>query len=223
MKGGHSLEYARFIGVLSNALIALSLISFIAVGVMVLTVPQVMEAFFNASISKIHSFGLIGSVLIMTIAALTAFPAELPAIACGAMYGLIPGSIITWISAMIGASVAFAVGRYVDPAFLEIVVGKKIFAVIRKRASEKTGIMVLLVVRLVPLFPFFVVNFASGMSGMRYTSYMVATGVGIIPGAVVCNAIGAGLMVTNTIIVLVAISILVLTVFSVKIFWAPNV
>jgi uncharacterized membrane protein YdjX (TVP38/TMEM64 family) len=134
MKGGHSLEYARFIGVLSNVLIALSLISFIAVGVMVLTVPQLIEAFFNASISKIHSFGLIGSVLIMTIAALTAFPAELPAIACGAMYGLIPGSIITWISAMIGASVAFAVGRYVDPAFLEIVVGKKIFAVIRKRA-----------------------------------------------------------------------------------------
>jgi uncharacterized membrane protein YdjX (TVP38/TMEM64 family) len=83
--------------------------------------------------------------------------------------------------------------------------------------------MVLLLVRLVPLFPFFVVNFASGISGMRYTSYMVATGVGIIPGAVVSNAIGAGLMVTNTIIVLVAISILVLTVFSVKIFWAPNV
>ena len=59
----------------------------------------------------------------MTIATLTVFPAELPAIACGAMYGLTPGFIITWITAMIGGSVAFFIGRFVIPAFLEVVIG----------------------------------------------------------------------------------------------------
>ena len=216
------MKSARLLRALSAVLVVLSIISFIALAITAFLAPEELKAFFDTFIGQIHRLGLIGSVLIMTVAALTAFPAELPAIACGAMYGVTFGFAVTWVSAMIGASVAFWVGRYVHPSFLKSLVGERIFTTIRKRSNEKTGIMTLFLVRLIPWFPFFLVNFASGMSSMRYTSYLLATGAGIIPGALVSNAIGAGLLFTNAVIVLIALSIFMLLVFLLRIYRSSN-
>ena len=208
--------FAKFLRTLSSVLIALSVLSLIVVGTLALLDPGALAAFFESSMNKIHSTGILGPLIIMTVAAVSAFPVELPAIACGAMYGLIPGFVITWMTAMFGASVAFFIGRFVDPKIIKVVFGEKIFAAIKKRANEKTGVMTLFVVRLIPLFPFFIVNFASGMSGMKFHGYLLATGAGIIPGAIVTNAIGAGFVLANSTIVLIALSIFLLTIISVK-------
>ncbi len=201
---------------ISSALVVVSVILFIVVGIVALSAPLELRAFYDSSVHEIHTIGLVGSAIIMTIAALTAFPAELPAIACGGMYGFSSGFIVIWVSAMIGASVAFFVARNVDPAFLTTIVGHKIFEKIKKRSNEKNSVLTLFLVRLVPLFPFFIVNFAAGMSGMRYSSYLLATGAGIIPVALVTSAIGAGLLLMNSIIVLIVLSVVILGLFLVK-------
>ena len=216
------MHYARLFKIFSSALFLIAILTFIAVCTTALIAPEELKLFFSNFMEKIHGFGLIGAAMIMAIAALTAFPAELPAIACGAMYGLTNGVFVIWITAMIGSSLAFAVGRYVDPAFLEMLVGKTVYSKIRERANEKTGLMTLFIVRLIPYFPFFVVNFASGMSGMRYGGYFLATGLGIIPGAVVSSAIGAGLLSSNSVVLLIVLSLLILFAFVWKLYSNRN-
>ena len=196
----------------------IAVLTFIAVCLAALIAPEALKIFFANFMEHIHALGLVGAAIIMTIAALTAFPAELPAIACGAMYGLTNGFFVIWVTAMLGSSLAFTVGRYVDPAFLEMIVGKTVYSKIRERANEKTGLMTLFLVRLIPYFPFFIVNFASGMSGMRYGGYFLATGFGIIPGAFVSSAIGAGLLSSNSVIVLIVLSLLILFAFLWKLY-----
>lgn len=212
------MKYAKLFRVFSSALFVTALFTFILVGFAALIAPEELQVFFANFMEAIHGFGLIGAAMIMTIAALTAFPAELPAIACGAMYGLTNGFFVIWVTAMMGASLAFAIGRYIDSAFLEKAVGETVYLKIRERANEKTGLMALFFVRLIPYFPFFIVNFASGMSGMRYGGYFLATGIGIIPGAFVSSAIGAGLLSSNWVVVLIALSILILFVFIWKLY-----
>lgn len=212
------MQYVKYLRAFSSILVLVSVVSIIVVGIMAVVDPEQLKSFFEQSIEMVHSLGLVGSLLIMTIAALTAFPAELPAIACGAMYGLVPGFFVAWATAMIGASIAFAVARYVDQSILKSVFGEKLFATIRKRANENSGLMTLFLIRLIPMFPFFVVNFASGMSGMRYRSYLLATGAGMIPGAFVSSAIGAGLMFANMYLLLFGLSVVVLVIFSLRIY-----
>lgn len=219
LDGENGLNYAILLRWVSSTFIVLSILSYIAAGIAALQAPDMLFEFFDLWMEKIHSLGLIGPVIMMTIAAVSAFPAELPAIACGATYGLVLGSIATWLTAMIGASVAFCIGRFIDPEMIKVVFGEKVFGAIRKRSNEKTGVLALFFIRLIPLFPFFVVNFGSGMSGMKFHSYLLATGAGIIPGVIVSNAIGAGLVFANATIGLIALLILTLTIFAVKIVW----
>lgn len=212
------MNYEKIFGTVSSFFIILSVVSFAAVGIMVLAAPDTLENFFSTLAAQTHKLGLVGAALLMTLAALTAFPAELPAIACGAMYGLLPGFVVIWITAMLGASIAFAMGRYVNPALIEGIVGKIVFGAIRKRSNEKSGVASLFVVRLIPLFPFFIVNYASGLSGMRYHNYLLATGAGMIPGAMISSAIGAGMVTGNAVAILLIILTIFLLAISMKIY-----
>ncbi len=212
------VRHADYLNTLSTALILVSTLSFVAVGLMMLIAPEFLDEIFKQSIALVHGLGLIGSLLIMTIAALTAFPAELPAIACGAMYGLLPGFFVAWLTAIIGSSVAFSVGRHFEPTILRRIMGESIFASIRKHANQNSGIMALFLVRLIPFFPFFIVNIGSGMSGMPFRNYILATSAGIIPGAFISSAIGAGLAFSSSVVLLITASVVVLAVCSIKIY-----
>ena len=211
--------YAKFFRLLSSILIALSFVSLLVVGIVAVLSPGALSEFVEMFLARAHAIGVLGPVIVMTLAAVSALPAELPAIACGAMYGMIPGFFIAWMTAMFGASVAYFIGKFVRPEIIKIVFGERIFSAVKKRANEKTGVMTLFVVRLIPLFPFFIVNFASGMSGMKFLSYLLATGAGIVPGALVTTAIGAGLAFASTAVALIALSVFLVTVILLKMLW----
>jgi uncharacterized membrane protein YdjX (TVP38/TMEM64 family) len=95
------------------------------------------------------------------------------------------------IAATIGATLAFLVTRYLLRDMVLARFGRKLEGL--NRELEQRGLNYLLFLRLVPLFPFFLINLAAGLTRLPLRTFFIGTLVGIIPGGFVfCNA-GASL------------------------------
>ncbi len=112
-------------------------------------------------------------------------------IAGGFLFGSVAGTAWIVIGATIGATALFLVAKTAFGDALRAKAGpwlKKMEA-----GFQDDALSYMLVLRLVPLFPFFVVNLVPALLGVRLRTYVVATFVGIIPGAFVFASVGAGL------------------------------
>ncbi len=130
-----------------------------------------------------RSLGVLGvflSVATMIIAAMTMLPAEASAIANSMVYGPFWGFILSWLSAMIGANMAFGLARSKRSSCIEKMIGPSRVDQLR-RWTTNHGAMALLVARTVPVIPFFALNYAAGLGGMRRMTFNTTTGIGIIP------------------------------------------
>ena len=112
-------------------------------------------------------------------------------IAGGFLFGPLLGTTWIVIGATLGASAVFLMARTALGDSLRAKAGPAL----RKMAAgfQDNALSYLLVLRLVPLFPFFLVNLVPAFLGVRLGTYLVGTFVGIIPGAFVFAVAGAGL------------------------------
>jgi len=101
---------------------------------------------------------------------------------------LVLGSIIVVLAATLGASVVFIAVRTALGDSLK----NKAKGSIEKmrRGVEKDVFNYLLILRLIPIFPFFIINIAAGMFGVKFRDFFWATLLGIIPGSVVYVWVG---------------------------------
>jgi uncharacterized membrane protein YdjX (TVP38/TMEM64 family) len=112
-------------------------------------------------------------------------------LAAGALYGVGGGFAVSMLGASLGAIGAFWVARRSAGDALERGGGERVSA-IERRLSGK-GLYALLVLRLIPVVPFNALNYAAGVSTIGARDYIVATVLGIAPGALAYTALGAGL------------------------------
>ncbi len=109
----------------------------------------------------------------------------------GFLFGAVWGSLYIVIGATAGATILFIIAKTSVGDFLRERAGPWM-----KRMEEGFGenaLSYLLVLRLVPLFPFFVVNLVPAFLGVPLPTYVVGTFFGIIPGVIVFASVGAGL------------------------------
>lgn len=109
----------------------------------------------------------------------------------GFLFGAVGGTALTVVGATIGATLVFLLARRIFGADALDRLGPKAQALgdgIRRNAASY-----LLVLRLVPLFPFFLVNLVPAFVGVRLATYVAATAIGILPGTAVFSLAGAGL------------------------------
>jgi uncharacterized membrane protein YdjX (TVP38/TMEM64 family) len=117
--------------------------------------------------------------------------AAILSLAAGAIFGTFVGTVCAVIAATIGAALAFLVTRYLLHDAVQRRFGTRLETL--NREIEARGLNYLLFLRLVPLFPFFLINLAAGLTRMPLRTFVVGTVFGIIPGGFVyCNA-GASL------------------------------
>ncbi|MBJ6727252.1 TVP38/TMEM64 family protein [Geomesophilobacter sediminis] len=117
--------------------------------------------------------------------------AAILSLSAGAIFGAALGTLYAVLAATVGATLAFLASRYL---FRDAIVGRfgaKLEGINRELAAR--GGNYLLFLRLVPLFPFFLINLAAGLTPLPLRTFVLTTFVGIIPGGFVfCNA-GASL------------------------------
>lgn len=111
-------------------------------------------------------------------------------IAGGLLFGTWLGGALTVAGATIGATAVFLAARTALADLLKRKAGPRVQKL--RAGFERDAFNYLFFLRLIPAFPFFLVNIAAGLFGMRTLPYVAATGLGIIPGTFVFASIGAG-------------------------------
>jgi uncharacterized membrane protein YdjX (TVP38/TMEM64 family) len=133
----------------------------------------------------VDGFGVWGPVLFIAgyIVATVAFaPGSVLTLAAGAIFGLLEGTIYVLVGATIGSVAAFLVARYAARAAVEQkLAGNPGFAAI-DRAVGSSGFKIVLLLRLSPVFPFNLLNYALGLTNVRLRDYALAS-IGMLPGA----------------------------------------
>ncbi|OAI88976.1 hypothetical protein AYO36_02185 [Exiguobacterium sp. KKBO11] len=136
--------------------------------------------------------GMLLYVLAYTIRPLVFFPASLLTLFGGYTYGPWLGTLLDVIGAGTGGFLSFWIARLLGRRGVEKLIGKGKLNVLDERIATN-GFLVVLVVRLIPLFPFDAISYASGLSKIRFKQFAIANYLGIIPGAFVYNNIGSSL------------------------------
>lgn len=117
--------------------------------------------------------------------------AAILSLAAGAIFGSIMGTLYANIAATTGATLAFLVTRYLLRDVVLNKFGSKLEGM--NRELETRGFSYLLFLRLVPLFPFFLINLAAGLTRLPLRTFFFGTMLGIIPGGFVYVNAGASL------------------------------
>ena len=114
----------------------------------------------------------------------------------GFLFGSVVGTMYVNLGATMGATLAFLAARYLLRDWVEHKFGKWLEPL--QQGFAKNAFSYLMTLRLIPLFPFFVVNLVSGLTRMNVGSYVAATALGIIPGSFVYAYAGRQLGTINS-------------------------
>ena len=165
---------------------------------------------FEDTILSWGPYGVVLSIALMVLHTFVPFPAEILAIANGMVYGPIWGIVITWVGAMLGASVAFALARKLGRPFVEHWVRRREVGVIDKLLQTDATYAVL-VSRFIPVIAFNLVNFVAGLLHISWCRFLVTTAIGILPMTILMVLVGDSLhelswMLSAAIILLILLS-----------------
>lgn len=122
-------------------------------------------------------------VAIYITATAFALPGSALTLAGGAVFGFWYAVLLNTIGANVGANLAYLLSRSLGREGVERIAGARLEGL--NRATAQHGFFGLLLLRLVPLVPFNLLNFGSGLSGIRWREYTLATVIGIFPGTLV--------------------------------------
>ncbi|WP_152049539.1 TVP38/TMEM64 family protein [Tautonia marina] len=143
------------------------------------------------AIDRAGWWGYLVFVAVYVSAVVVMAPGTVLTLAGGYLYGPLLGAGLALFSAVTGASVAFLVSR----RFARQAIRRRIEADRRFRSLDRAvaqrGAWVVLLLRLSPAVPFNVLNYALGLTGVRFTTYVLYSLVGMAPGTVVIAFIGA--------------------------------
>jgi uncharacterized membrane protein YdjX (TVP38/TMEM64 family) len=122
-------------------------------------------------------------ILGYAVAVVAFVPGALSTLAAGAIFGVVWGVVWVFIAAVLGSSLAFLIARYVArDAIARRLASNPRFAAV-DRAVGREGRKIVFLLRLSPLFPFTFLNYALGLTTVRFADYVLAT-PGMIPGTI---------------------------------------
>lgn len=122
------------------------------------------------------------------IAVVLLLPGSVLTLAGGALFGPVLGTACNLAGATLGATLAFLAARYAGADWVERRAGGRLLRL--KRGVEAEGWRFVAFVRLVPLFPFNLLNYALGLTRIGLRPYVAATAVFMLPGALVYTYLG---------------------------------
>ncbi len=143
----------------------------------------------------VHSLGLWGLVILgaaYTPSAVVAFPpAWLLTIAAGAFYPVVQAAVAISVGSTLAATCAFLLGRTLARGWVEANVAHRPLFRALDLAVAEGGFKIVLLTRLSPLLPFFLLNYAYGLTKLRLRDYVLASWLGMLPGTLLYIYIGS--------------------------------
>src|SRR5438093_2646046 len=202
-KGSHSMQTQPETGAFAQSQEVSSSVSsrwkwvlYVAVGIgIVLAVKYLhVQDLLKEALDWIGKLGPWGPVIfagLYVVATVLFVPGSVLTLGAGAVFGVALGSVCVSISATLGATAAFLVGRYLarDAVARRIEKNEKFATIDRAVAGE--GWRIVLLTRLSPVFPFTLLNYAFGLTQVKLSHYMLASWIGMMPGTVMYVYLGS--------------------------------
>jgi uncharacterized membrane protein YdjX (TVP38/TMEM64 family) len=127
-------------------------------------------------------------LFLYAVGAVLFVPGSVLTVAGGALFGPVWGTVWNLTGATLGATLAFVIARYVASDWVAARSGERLGRLMR--GVEEEGWRFVAFVRLVPLFPFNLVNYAFGLTRLRLREYVIASFVCMAPGALAYTYLG---------------------------------
>lgn len=162
----------------------------LAVGGMLAVVYR--DQFDAAGIERwVEAAGIAGPIVFMLIYAIATvlfLPGSVLTLAGGALFGPILGTFLNLTGATLGATIAFLVSRHLASDWVEQKTGGRLKQL--KEGVEGEGWRFVMFVRLVPLFPFNLLNYALGLTRIKLSHYVIASYLFMLPGGFAYTYLG---------------------------------
>ncbi|KKK77272.1 hypothetical protein LCGC14_2855280, partial [marine sediment metagenome] len=126
---------------------------------------------------------LIYFVIYVAVTALSLPGAAVMTLAGGALFGLGVGTVVVSFASSVGATLAFLVSRFLLHDSVQSKFGDKLTSI--NEGFRKDGAFYLFSLRLVPIFPFFVINLVMGLTPIRVLVFYIVSQLGMLPGTLV--------------------------------------
>ena len=147
--------------------------------------------YIKASQQKLHALYLANRPLVIAaymgiyiaVAALSLPGAAVLTLAGGGLFGLVVGTIAVSFASTIGATLACLVSRFLLRDWVQKKFGDKLGTI--NKGIEEEGAFYLFSLRLVPVFPFFMINLLMGLTRMRLSTFFWVSQIGMLPGTLV--------------------------------------
>lgn len=191
---------------------ALALILLVTVGVAIALRGRFDVAALQASVEGAGVAGPMVFMVLYALATVLFLPGSVLTLAGGALFGPVWGTLWNLTGATLGAALAFLIARYLGADWVARRAGPRLARLNDGVTSE--GWRFVAFVRLVPAFPFNVLNYALGLTRIPFPAYVLATWVFMLPGALAYTwlgyagreALGGGDLVRNLLIALALLS-----------------
>ena len=154
-----------------------------------LVTPQQLQE----AVSRCGNWAALAYIGLFTLLPAFFFPVAVLALAGGLLFGLIWGSIYTFVGAICNCTIMFLLARYAGREKVEQLIEKKLSPLWRRRLAglnSGRGFLLLVILRLIPAVPYNLINYAFGLTSMSYRTYIVGSAIGIIPGTLAFINIG---------------------------------
>ena len=149
-----------------------------------------LENIYNLSFFFNTGIGIFSFICIYILIVLLILPASWLSLLSGFLYGSYYGSIIVFISASIGASVAFFLSKTFFAEKLKTLFNRYPKLSVMEKVVEKGGLKLIFLARLSPIFPFSILNYFYGLNNIKFRDFSLGL-LGIIPGTFLYCSIGS--------------------------------
>jgi uncharacterized membrane protein YdjX (TVP38/TMEM64 family) len=144
----------------------------------------------------LEDLGPWGPVLLAAVyvpATVLAVPGSLITLGAGTAFGVVRGTVAVSVGSTLGAAAAFLIGRTLARGWVERKVAAKPRFQAIDQAVGREGFKIVLLVRLSPVFPFNLLNYALGLTSVSFRSYLLASWIGMLPATVMYVYVGSAL------------------------------
>ncbi len=149
----------------------------------------------GAALGTAERMGAVGKlvfVLMYVAACVLLVPGWPLTVGAGFLYGPVMGTALVSVASVAGATVAFLLGRSLLRSWVEAKTTQDGRWAVFERGLRNHGFLAVMAVRLAPLFPFNLVNYALGATSVRLRDFVFASWLGMLPGTVLYVLLGAG-------------------------------
>src|SRR5437868_3391037 len=142
-------------------------------------------------VQQLGAIGVVVFIIAYAIATVLFLPGWIFTVSAGLIYGVFGGTLVALTGAVIGASLAFLVARYLLRENIEEITEKNPRFAAIDEAIGKNGWKIVGLLRLSPLIPFNLSNYFYGITSISFGSYVLVSAVGMIPGTLLYAYLGA--------------------------------